>query len=466
MTNPWLAQFANEPALVAPHLNDRFEACLSAVEQGLAGELQAAQGQGDDFWTELGEWGSKRLRPYVVRDGVLLVPVKGVLLNSFPYQYGNWATGYEYIWKCVDRGVEDQNVRGIAFVLDSPGGMVAGNFDLVDRIFEARGTKPLRAFAAESAYSAAYSIASAADRIVVSRTGGVGSIGVVTSHLDASKMVAEMGWKVTFIYAGKHKVDGNPYEALPDDVKARIQGRVDELYGVFVDTVARNRNLDAAAVRATEALTYTANQAIDAKLADSVGALDAALAEFAADLTNPDTEDETMSDTKATITVASVKADHPEVAQALITEGKEAGKAEAKAGEKAAIDTAVKADRDRCAQIDKIAKPYAGNAKVADIVAAAKSDGTSAADTALKIMESGEAAKANILGAIAADDASAAGATAASAPAADTTGQVPQTAAGWEAEWNASAELQAAYPTAKHYVRLKAHEAKSSKKGA
>ena len=65
--------------------------------------------------------------------------------------------------------------------------MVAGNFDLVDRIFAARGVKPIRAYAAESAYSAAYSIASAADDITVSRTGGVGSIGVVTVHADYSQ---------------------------------------------------------------------------------------------------------------------------------------------------------------------------------------------------------------------------------------------------------------------------------------
>ncbi len=67
-------------------------------------------------------------------------------------------------------------VKGIAFVIDSPGGHVAGNFDLVDKIFAARDVKPIRAFAAENAYSAAYSIASAAQSITVARTGGVGSI--------------------------------------------------------------------------------------------------------------------------------------------------------------------------------------------------------------------------------------------------------------------------------------------------
>jgi signal peptide peptidase SppA len=454
MTNTWLARFANEPALVAPHLRDRFESSLTSLAALQHAELAAAKGEGDEFWTELGAWGSKRLRPYIVRNGVLMIPVKGVLLNGFPYQFFDYATGYEYIWKAFERGVSDPEVTGIALIIDSPGGMVAGNFDLVDRIFDARGTKPVRAFASESAYSAAYSIASAADRIVVARTGGVGSIGVVTSHVDVSKALDEAGYKVTFIFAGQHKVDGNPYEALPDDVKARIQARVDELYGVFVDTVARNRNLDAAAVRATEALTFTATEAIENKLADSIGALDAALAEFEADILNTDEGDETMT----TITVASVKADHPEVATALIAEGKEQGAAEAKAGNAQAVTAAVAADRERCAQIDALAAPYAGNAKVIEITTAAKKDGTSAADTALKLMTSGAAANATVLGAIQQDDATAKAATPAKP---GDTAQKPTTPEGWKAEYEGSATLQAEFPSAEAYVAFKKDEAKN-----
>src|SRR5688572_22257428 len=101
MTNNWLARFANEPALVAPHLRDRFETLLGQVDLSEAAELGEVRlnAEGDDFWTELGERGSKLFRPYVVRDGVLLIPVKGVLLHGFPYQLFDWATGYEYIWK-------------------------------------------------------------------------------------------------------------------------------------------------------------------------------------------------------------------------------------------------------------------------------------------------------------------------------------------------------------------------------
>ncbi|WP_245884148.1 S49 family peptidase [Hartmannibacter diazotrophicus] len=237
----------------------------------------------DDFWPEENDWRAA-YRPYVVKDGVLQIPVRGVLLNNFPWQLYDWATGYDYIARAFSRGLNDPKVNGIAFVIDSPGGEVAGNFDLVDMIYAGRGQKPMRAFAAESAYSAAYSIASAADTIVVSRTGGVGSIGVVTAHIDVSKALDRVGIAVTFIHFGKHKVDGNPYEPLPDDVKARIQARIDELGAMFVSIVARNRGMEEQVIRDTEALTYTASQATSIGLADEIGPLEDGLAAFAAEL--------------------------------------------------------------------------------------------------------------------------------------------------------------------------------------
>lgn len=251
----------------------------------------------DDFWPEPSSWKAS-LRPYTVRDGVLQIPVKGVLLNDFPYAFGGYATGYEYIQRALSRGLTDASVRAIAFIIDSPGGMVAGNQDCVDKIFAARGTKPMRAFAHEMAYSAAYNVACGPDTIVVSRSGGVGSIGVVTSHTDVSGMLEQRGMKITFIFAGKHKVDGNPTEPLPDDVKARIQVRIDELYSVFVSSVARGRGLDEQTVRDTEALTFTATQATSNGLADSIGSLDdavSAFVDFLDDESNNDDGDDGMT---------------------------------------------------------------------------------------------------------------------------------------------------------------------------
>ena len=310
--HPIAARFQNAPAMVAPESHALFSSLLQQVAAHDMAEAERLSAASDEFWPEDPDSFLAMLRPYIVRDGILQIPIKGVLLHDFPYQLFDWATGYEYILAAFRRGCEDANVRGIALVIDSPGGMVAGCFDAADKALtlKAEHGKPVRAYAAESAYSAAYVWACVGDTITVSRTGGVGSIGVVTSHFDVSVAMEKAGYKVTFIHAGAHKVDGNAYEALPDDVKARIQTRIDELYAIFVDHVAATRPLDAAAVRATEALTFTASQSLSNGLADEIGALDDALAAFAVDLSNPpETGDEEMSDKKQDTSAGDPAAD-------------------------------------------------------------------------------------------------------------------------------------------------------------
>ena len=314
MLNILSARFEGEPSLVAPGADARFDSCLQAVmrmprvDDMLSEPLAAYATAGDGFWPTPDSW-KAAYRPYVVSDGVLQIPVKGVLLNDFPWAIGSYATGYVYILRAAMRGMADPQVHGLALICDTPGGMVAGNFDLVDKLYAMRGAKPIRAFAHESAYSAGYSIASAADRIIVSRTGGVGSIGVVTGHVDRSTALAEAGLKVTFIFAGKHKVDGNATEPLAADVKARMQARIDRLYAVFVSTVARNRGMPEASVQATEALTYTAEEAVIEGLADAVGSLDDEIAAFSAGITSP-AKDNTMITPKAHRDTAELQPPH------------------------------------------------------------------------------------------------------------------------------------------------------------
>jgi ClpP class serine protease len=208
MLNVLASRFKDTAAFVSPDMSARFDACLAAAAAILI-KIQSdvtKPTMEDDFWFDSTDWRCE-YRPYIVKDGILQIPVKGVLLHDFPYAFGDYATGYPYIWRAYQRGMDDGQVKGIALVVDSPGGEVAGNFDLVDKMFARRDEKEVRAYAAESMYSAAYSIGSVASKIIVSRTGGVGSIGVVTGHVDMSGALEQRGFKVTFIYFGKHKVD-------------------------------------------------------------------------------------------------------------------------------------------------------------------------------------------------------------------------------------------------------------------
>jgi capsid assembly protease len=80
--------------------------------------------------------------------------------------------------------------------------------------------------------------------------------------------------KVTYVFSGGHKVDGNPFEPLPDAVRKDLQAQIDKTYGLFVNTVADYRGLSPAAVKGQEARVYTGSDAIAAGLADRIATPD------------------------------------------------------------------------------------------------------------------------------------------------------------------------------------------------
>lgn len=210
---------------------------------------------------------------YPVIDGIAVIEISGVLIHR-----GGWIgqssgqTSYEGIAAQIDAAAGDPSVRGLALEIDSFGGEVAGVFDLADRIRAIRATKPVWAFVAEHAFSAGYALASQADRILLPRTGAVGSIGVVVMHADLSGELDQDGVRVTLIHSGRHKVDGNPYQPLPDAVRDDIQGEIDVLRFLFTETVAagRTERLSQETALATEAATYRGVDAVAAGLADEV----------------------------------------------------------------------------------------------------------------------------------------------------------------------------------------------------
>jgi len=217
----------------------------------------------------------RRDEGHYVADGVAVIPVIGTLVQRADWMDAmSGMVGYGQIERMFVAAIDDPQVKEILLEIDSPGGEVAGAFDMADRMFEARGEKPMTAIATELAASAAYLIASAADEIVVPRTASAGSIGVVATHIDYSKALDKRGIAVTFIYAGEKKVDGNPYEPLPAGVRAEWQAEVDEVYQLFVSTVARNRSLEEDWVRKTEAGMFMGRKAVDVGLANRVNSFD------------------------------------------------------------------------------------------------------------------------------------------------------------------------------------------------
>ena len=208
-------------------------------------------------------------KPFAFQDGVAIIPIHGSLINRFGQCYGS-VTGYNFIRRQRDAAMADPDVTAIVYDVNSGGGEAAGCFELADESFALRGTKPTISVVDSACYSAAYALASTSDQVVVTPTGGAGSVGVYTMHVDMSKMLENWGLEITLIHAGEHKVDGHPYAELPEDVRADMQKSVDATYNKFVESVARNRNLSVEAVKDTQARCYSADDALALGLIDSV----------------------------------------------------------------------------------------------------------------------------------------------------------------------------------------------------
>ncbi len=224
-------------------------------------------------------------RYYDVVAGVAIIPICGTLVYKLgsmrPY---SGMTGYDGIRANLSQALADPEVKAIALDIESPGGEVSGCFDLCDDIYAMRGQKPIWSILTEHAYSAAYAIASSTDRIILPRTGGVGSVGVITMHVDFSKALAKDGIVVTMIQFGDRKADFSEYHPLSSEALERIQADVDTMGGLFVDLVARNRGITAAKVRGTQAMTFLGVSGVDVGFADAVMAPNEAFKSLLAEL--------------------------------------------------------------------------------------------------------------------------------------------------------------------------------------
>jgi signal peptide peptidase SppA len=279
---PRLAQRVfNTPLMLHPRKAEIVLAALSdRLGIGLIGRLDGSTVaplamEDDDYG--FAEPGNNPRTGYDMVGPVAVIPIQGTLVQKLG-SLRPWSgmTGYDGIRQNLFTALDDPAVKAIVLDIDSPGGEVAGCFDIVDTIYAARGNKPIWAILNESAYSAAYAIASAADKIYVPRTGGVGSIGVICAHVDMSQALTSAGIKVTFITYGDTKADGHSEIPLSEDAKKRFQADIDTMGQLFVDTVARNRNISAATVRDTQAATFMGDKGVALGLADEVAAPDAA----------------------------------------------------------------------------------------------------------------------------------------------------------------------------------------------
>lgn len=212
--------------------------------------------------------------------GTAVIPVVGPIQQRADiFSYFGLTTSIEDLQRAFRGVLGDDSVTSIVFDFDTPGGEVFGVDEFAAEIFAARGRKPMTAIARGMTASAGYYLASQADELVGSPTSLIGSIGVVQVHADFSRMYDAAGIDVTILRTPEHKAEGNPYEPLSADTQAHMQAQLDSYYGMFVDAVARGRNVSAAKVRGEfgQGRYFTARDAVRLGMADRIATFETVL---------------------------------------------------------------------------------------------------------------------------------------------------------------------------------------------
>lgn len=313
---------------------EKLEAIAAVVEAHAAGNAL-------EFEAESGKSGPRAGEDFALtQDGIAELHVYGVLarrMNLLERMSGG--TSCQILARQVDAAAADPDVRGILLDVDSPGGTVDGTEELASAVRRAAAAKPVLAYTGGQMCSAAYWVASAAREIMAASTATVGSIGVAMVHYDRSGRDEMQGVKRTVLTAGKYKRAGSDEKALSEEDRGYLTGLLDDIYGEFVAAVAQGRKVSEETVRSSmaEGKIFTGRQAKPLGLVDALGDGDAALSrlremmensgnEEAGDMAGQKKQEGTKAEAAATLDLAGLRKEHPELTDALAAEAKDRGR--------------------------------------------------------------------------------------------------------------------------------------------
>jgi len=172
----------------------------------------------------------------------------------------------------IEKANKNDDIKGVLFVIDSPGGAVSPSVELAYAIKRLKEKKPVVAYAQGTIASGSYYASIWADEIIANPGSMVGSIGVIMQGANLSEIMSKIGIKTQTIQAGKYKKVGTSDREWTDYEKAELNKVIYGTYDMFTQDVADARGLD---IKKRDfyanAHIFTASQAKDVGLIDSVG---------------------------------------------------------------------------------------------------------------------------------------------------------------------------------------------------
>lgn len=366
---------------------------------------------------------------------VAIVPVIGPLVSRFSWQY--WS--YDEIVRDLRLVGSMPDLEAVILDMDTPGGMVDNVDSVPAEIARLREKMPVYAHA-NFCCSAGYWIASAAERIVASKTGLIGSVGALIRYVEMEGILTRLGANVVEVIA-----EQSPNKRLSrdsDEGKAELQAIADDGAELFIQGIIANRGVTRETIIENygQGLVFPAGEALRRGLVDQIGSLEDVLTDLAGRRENSSlaasaTAKAGTEKESTMLTLDQLKAEHPDLVSAIRAEG--------------AVDAA-QAERDRLLGIDEQAAGLTGHD---ELVKKLKADGkTTPAEAAAQILAAEKSKNAERLQGLQQLDQAAAGVTSTLSGGSAGGQQFPQNAEGWKAEWEATPKLQQEFPTAESYV--------------
>jgi len=259
-----------------------FQDTLLRLDNLTGVEIQAFQQGRDEDQPDFGDGDSDYM---MTRAGnVAVIDIKGSLTNKqSPWNRYIGITSYPEIKNAVIEAVNDESTESILFSIDSPGGSVSGISELSAFLTDVKNDHmPIESHVGGSMNSGAYWLGSIGEKITGTRLSQVGSIGVISVHMEYSKMLKEKGIETTVIRQGKYKALGNPYEPLTEEAKSIIEKDMEVVYNEFIGTVASNRGVPEADVRnnMAEGQVFWGVDAKRVGLIDEIGTIDSVVTQM------------------------------------------------------------------------------------------------------------------------------------------------------------------------------------------
>ena len=166
----------------------------------------------------------------------------------------------------------DENVKGLITVINSPGGTYVGSKEIHESIKNLSKKIPTVAYMREIATSGGYLVSLSSDRIFGNEATITGSVGVILQTANISELLNKLGINPLIIKSGDLKAVPNPAEEIDEEKLNYLKDIIQKMQTEFLNLVKKNRDISSSTIDlVSDGRIVTGKQAKDLKLIDAVG---------------------------------------------------------------------------------------------------------------------------------------------------------------------------------------------------